>query len=184
MLRTWIILNLLLIPTAQSSRLHPTVPEWAQKEMDDVIASEEAKKKLKKHEGLSLKAYQDVAGVWTVGYGVTGMVEGTKIGPSTKISPEMAEALLEARVAEVADQVTRAVKVPLTQPQFDALVSLVYNIGITQFSRSTLLKKLNKKDYQGAAEQFPRWKYAGGKESIGLLKRRMQEMALFTGKIS
>jgi hypothetical protein len=71
------------------------------------------------------------------------------------------------------------VKVPLTQNQFDALVSLVYNIGQTAFSNSTLLKKLNAKDYQGAADQFLRWNKGGGKVMKGLVRRREAERALF-----
>lgn len=72
--------------------------------------------------------------------------------------------------------------VPLSQNQFDALVSLVYNIGETAFSNSTLLKKLNAKDYQGAADQFPRWNKGGGQVLKGLVRRRADERDLFLKK--
>ncbi len=75
--------------------------------------------------------------------------------------------------------VNTAVKVPINQNQFDALVSLTYNIGIGAFKDSTLLKKLNVKDYKGAAEQFPRWNRGGGRVLNGLVKRRKIEMELF-----
>jgi len=176
-------LALLLTIAPTQARTKAKIPDWAIEELqDEVNASEDAKKRLKAHEGLSLTSYKDVAGIWTIGYGITGLLDGTKIGPKTKITKEQAEALLEARVAEFAEGVTKAVKVPLAQHQFDALVSLSYNIGMGAFLKSTLLKKLNAKDYKGAAEQFPRWKYAGGKESLGLLRRRMQERALFLGE--
>jgi lysozyme len=178
-----IALALLLVIAPTQAKTKAKVPTWAIEELqDDVNASEDAKKRLRAHEGLSLTSYKDIAGIWTVGYGLTGSVNGTKVGPTTKISKEQAEALLEAKVAEFAEGVTKAVKVPLEQHQFDALVSLAYNIGMGAFLKSTLLKRLNAKDYKGAAEQFPRWKYAGGKESLGLLKRRMQEKALFLGE--
>lgn len=174
---------LLLTIAPTQARTKAKIPDWAIEELqDEVNASEDAKKRLKAHEGLSLTSYKDVAGIWTVGYGITGLLDGTKIGPKTKITKEQAEALLEARVAEFAEGVTKAVKVPLAQHQFDALVSLAYNIGMGAFLKSTLLKRLNAKDYKGAAEQFLRWKYAGGKESLGLLRRRMQEKALFLGE--
>lgn len=78
--------------------------------------------------------------------------------------------------------VNKLVEVPLSQNQFDALVSLTYNIGQTAFSNSTLLKKLNAKDYQGAADQFLRWNKGGGKVMKGLVRRREAERALFLKK--
>lgn len=71
------------------------------------------------------------------------------------------------------------VKVPLTQNQYDALVSLVFNIGRGSFARSSLLKKLNAGDMTGAAQEFPRWVYAKGKKLPGLITRRNDEMELF-----
>lgn len=138
-------------------------------------ASSEGRQRLQAFEGLRLAAYKDEGGVWTVGYGHTG----SQVGPRTKITREQAEKLLEGRLEEVAASVTALVKVPVSQAQFDALVSLTYNIGAGAFKRSTLLRKLNAGDYAGAAEQFMRWRYVRGVESMGLLKRRKAERDLF-----
>ena len=80
------------------------------------------------------------------------------------------------------DAVKRLVNVPLTQGQFDALVSLTFNIGVAQFQKSTLLRKLNAGDLAGAAEEFLRWNKAGGKVAEGLVRRRVAEKGRFVGK--
>lgn len=100
---------------------------------------------IKEHEGLRLVAYLDSVGVWTIGYGDTGpdVVKGLTI------TKGQAEERLRKRLVEFEGYVNRAVKVKLTQNQFDALVSLVYNIGPTNFNSSTLLRKLNAGDYVG-----------------------------------
>lgn len=74
---------------------------------------------------------------------------------------------------------SKYVKVKLTQNQFDALVSFVYNVGVGAFRTSTLLRKLNNGDYVGAAAEFKRWKFGGGKELPGLVRRRKAEEQLF-----
>ena len=96
-----------------------------------------------------------------------------------KITKEKAEELLRQDVAWVEEALKKYVKVSINQNQFDALASLVFNIGETNFAGSTLLKKLNQSDYAGAADQFPRWKYQKGIELAGLVKRRAQERSLF-----
>ncbi|SPF82136.1 Phage lysin (EC 3.2.1.17)  len=134
---------------------------------------------IKEHEGLRLKAYLDSVGVWTIGYGDTGpdVVKGLVI------TKEQAEERLRKRLVEFEGCVNRAVKVKLTQNQFDALVSLVYNIGPTNFNSSTLLRKLNAGDYAGAADQFLVWNKGrvGGKLVVidGLANRRKAERQLF-----
>lgn len=134
---------------------------------------------IKEHEGLRLVAYLDSVGVWTIGYGDTGpdVVKGLVI---TKAE---AEERLRKRLVEFEGYVNRAVKVKLTQNQFDALVSLVYNIGPTNFNSSTLLRKLNAGDYAGAADQFLVWNKGrvGGKLQVidGLTNRRKKERQLF-----
>ena len=131
------------------------------------------------HEGLRLVAYLDSVGVWTIGYGDTGpdVVKGLTI---TKVQ---AEERLRKRLREFEGYVNRAVKVKLTQNQFDALVSLVYNIGPTNFNASTLLRKLNASDYVGAADQFLVWNKGrvDGKLVVinGLTNRRHEERELF-----
>ena len=80
---------------------------------------------------------------------------------------------------DFADKIFPSIKVKVTQSQFDAMVSLAYNIGAGAFLKSTLLKKVNAGDFAGAGEQFLRWNKAGGKEVLGLTKRREREKQLF-----
>lgn len=132
---------------------------------------------IKSFEGLRLSAYKCPADVWTIGYGTTAGVK-----PGQAITKERAEELLREDVARFEAQVLRLVKVPLTQGQFDALTSFVYNLGAGNLSNSTLLRVLNAGDYSGAAAQFDRWDKAGGKVLPGLVRRRAAERALFEGK--
>lgn len=136
------------------------------------------KQAIKTAEGLRLTAYLDTGGVWTIGYGHTGgdVREGLTIPLSE------AERLLtrDLRVAE--GHVNDAVKVKLTQNQFDALVSFVYNVGGGAFRSSTLLKLLNAGDYDGAANQLPRWNKDNGRVVNGLTNRRREERELFLRK--
>lgn len=120
-------------------------------------------------EGLRLKAYKDTKGIWTVGVGHTGpeVVEGLVI------TKEKAHELFQKDVTWAEDAVN-AVKVPLSQNQFDALVSFVFNVGAGAFKRSTMLKMLKAGDYVGAAKQFDRWVIP-----IEITSRRMSEKAQF-----
>jgi len=131
---------------------------------------------IKSFEGLRLAAYQDSVGVWTIGYGHTGTAR-----PGQRITEQQAEALLREDVASFEQCVMRAVKAPLDQHQFDALVSFAFNLGCGALSRSTLLKKLNGLDYSGAADEIPRWNRAGGNVLRGLVRRRAAERDLFLG---
>ncbi|QVJ12736.1 lysozyme R [Pseudomonas phage PSA11] len=137
---------------------------------------------IKEHEGLRLVAYLDSVGVWTIGYGDTGpdVVKGLTI------TKEEAEKRLRKRLVEFEGYVNTYVKVTLKQHQFDALVSLVYNIGPTNFKTSTLLKKLNAGDYIGAADQFLVWNKGrvDGKLVVikGLANRRAKERKQFIGE--
>ena len=136
---------------------------------------------IKEAEGLRLKPYQDVAGFWTIGYGHK-IIEGDPFYPEgdiKQITNAQAFGLLASDVGKAERAVNNLVKVPLTQNQFDALVSFVFNLGTGNFKKSTLLKKLNESDYEGAAEQLPRWRFAGGREWEGLINRRNKEKALF-----
>ena len=128
-------------------------------------------------EGLRLKAYDDGVGVWTIGYGTT-VINGTKVKKGDTCTVEQAKSYMANDLKQFESAVNQ-VKVPLNQNQYDALVSLAYNIGVSAFLNSTLLKKLNAKDYKGAAEQFPRWNRAGGKVMRGLTNRRAKERKLF-----
>lgn len=134
---------------------------------------------IKKFEGCKLTAYQDSVGVWTIGYGWTQPVDGKPIRAGMTIKQEAAERLLKTGLVSYESDVSRLVKVGLTQGQFDALVSFTYNLGARSLSTSTLLRKLNSGDYAGAADEFLRWNKAGGKVLNGLTRRREAERALF-----
>ena len=130
-------------------------------------------------EGCYLVAYKCPAGIWTVGYGHTSAMGNLTVTSITKLTEAQAIKLLQTDLLVVDNQVNHFVTVPLTQGQFDALVSFVFNIGIENFRKSTLLKKLNKGDYEGASQELPRWNHGGGRVLPGLTKRRHAEMALF-----
>ena len=134
---------------------------------------------IKQFEGCRLTAYQDSVGVWTIGYGWTQPVDGKPIRAWMTIKQETAERLLKTGLVSYESDVSRLVKVGLTQGQFDALVSFTYNLGARSLSTSTLLRKLNAGDYAGAADEFLRWNKAGGKVLNGLTRRREAERALF-----
>ena len=134
---------------------------------------------IKQFEGCKLTAYQDSVGVWTIGYGWTQPVDGKPIRAGMTIKQETAERLLKTGLVSYDSDVSRLVKVGLTQGQFDALVSFTYNLGARSLSTSTLLRKLNAGDYAGAADEFLRWNQAGGKVLNGLSRRREAERALF-----
>lgn len=132
---------------------------------------------IKSFEGLRLKAYQDAVGVWTIGYGTT---RGVK--PGQGISEAQAEALLKTDLNRFERDVSQAVRVPINDNQFAALVSFTYNVGSGALRSSTLLRKLNRRDIYGAANEFPRWNRAGGRVLAGLTRRRNAERALFLGQ--
>lgn len=134
---------------------------------------------IKEFEGCKLTAYQDSVGVWTIGYGWTQPVDGKPVRAGMTIKQETAERLLKTGLVSYESDVSRLVKVGLTQGQFDALVSFTYNLGARSLSTSTLLRKLNASDYAGAADEFLRWNKAGGKVLNGLTRRREAERALF-----
>lgn len=134
---------------------------------------------IKQFEGCKLTAYQDSVGVWTIGYGWTQPVDGKPIRAGVTIKQETAERLLKTGLVSYERDVSRLVKVGMTQGQFDALVSFTYNLGARSLSTSTLLRKLNAGDYAGAADEFLRWNKAGGKVLNGLTRRREAERALF-----
>ena len=110
--------------------------------------SEQGIKLIKDFEGLRLTAYRDVAGVWTIGYGSIRYHDGKPVKPGDKLADEtQASALFSNTLGQYEDAVNSYIQPPLTQNQFDALVSLAYNEGTYALKASTLLKKLNEKDY-------------------------------------
>ena len=132
---------------------------------------------IKQFEGYSSKAYPDPAtggAPWTIGYGTT---KGVK--PGMVITAEQAEKMLRDDVAKFESGVSSLVTAPTTQGQFDAMVSLAYNIGLGNFGKSTLLKKHNARCYTCAADQFRVWNRANGKVMNGLTKRRAAERQVY-----
>ena len=132
---------------------------------------------IEKEEGLRLDSYPDPAtgaDPWTIGFGHTGSIKR-----GDKITVEQAREYLQADLKRVEDCINSTVIVLLTQGQFDALCSLIFNIGIGAFRNSTLLRKLNASDYQGAAAQFGVWIKAGGIDYPPLVARRARERAVY-----
>jgi lysozyme len=126
-------------------------------------------------EGDRLAAYYCPAGILTIGVGHTG----PDVKHGMKITQAQSDALLAADLAKFEKAVARNVKVPLTQNQFDALVSFTYNLGEGNLRSSTLLKRVNAGDFTAAAAEFSKWDKAGGRVLAGLTKRRAAEAALF-----
>ena len=131
---------------------------------------------IQKFEGCELEAYQCSAGVWTIGYGHTkDVIKGMTI------TKEEAEQMLVDELHEYENYINEYVTVALSQNQFDALVSWVYNLGPANLKASTMLKVLNKGQYEEVPAQMKRWNKAGGKVLEGLIRRREAEACLFKG---
>lgn len=131
-------------------------------------------------EGTRLKAYDDGTGKWTIATGTIRYPDGTPVKKGDVITQQKADECLAFDLKRTEDGVNRLVKVPLTQNQFDALVSFTFNLGIRNLSESTLLKKLNAKDYKGASNEFPRWNNSPNpKLKDSLTARRIREQKVF-----
>jgi lysozyme len=142
-----------------------------------MIPSPAAVALVQRFEGLRLEPYCCSGGRWTIGYGHTSGI--TPLTPA--ITPEAARNLLADDLAGVALAVENLLTVPVTQGQFDALVSFAFNCGSGALARSTLLRLLNQGDATGAAQQFSRWDKAKGMPLEGLARRRAAERAMFEG---
>ena len=138
---------------------------------------------LAKLEGLELKAYKCSANVWTIGLGNTFYEDGSKVKEGDKITKEQAYHLFYLIAAKFEKAINQNVKKEITQNQFNSLFCLIYNIGISGFKSSTLLKlvNINPKD-ANIAKQFLRWNKAGGNVIAGLTNRRIIESALYFKK--
>jgi len=128
-------------------------------------------------EGARLKAYRDAVGIWTIGVGHTAAAGAPVPVAGMTITPSQSDQILSHDLAKFEAAVSGAVHVPLADHEFDALVSLAFNIGDEAFARSTLVRKLNAGDRAGAAEAFLMWANAGGKPI--LLGRRKAERKQF-----
>jgi len=148
-------------------------------------ASQDLYDLIKEAEGLRLKAYNCSAGVLTIGFGTTNATGLIDIKPDTTITKAQAEILLSKYVAQMENLVNGAVKVPLKQSQFDALVHFAYNLDPAAFKKSTLIKQLNKGNYDAVPSELMKWVMITDKNgkkvrSKGLVNRRTKEVALWS----
>ena len=141
-----------------------------------MTTSPNGRKFIEDMEGVRLKAYQDGGGVWTIGY---GHILGVKSGDICSFDQADQWLTADLAVAETAVGNPNIVTHPLTQNQFDALISFTFNLGVGAFEHSTLLRLLNGGDVNGAANQFLLWIHIKGVVNPGLLNRRTAERALF-----
>lgn len=131
---------------------------------------------IQEFEGLRLKAYRDQRGVWTIGYGATG----PSISARTTWTKEQADERFIQDAEEREMQLTKYLgTTPTTQNQFDALMSLAYNIGMGALHGSTVLRKHLAEDYKGAADAFLSWNKVNGRVDPGLVRRRHEERDLY-----
>jgi lysozyme len=136
---------------------------------------------IKKYEGFKTMPYKDIVGKLTVGYGHL-VIAGDGIVAGSPITMGQATSLLIDDLNKAESAINYAVKVQLTQNQFDALVSFVYNLGTGAFAMSTLLKLINSGKFEDASKQFVLWDHAGKVEVEGLKRRRLEEATLFMEK--
>jgi lysozyme len=174
------LIDALKFSLAKTYHIHPS-----DKQQPDVVERKASKhingegfKLLTAFEGCELTAYDDGGGVCTIGYGHTG----DDVYPELTISQTEAERLLSGDLEKFESYVEDAVEVQLNDNQFSALVCFCFNVGPGGFGGSTLLRLLNNGNYQGAANQFPRWNKVNGEPWLGLTRRRLAERALFLGK--
>lgn len=154
-------------------------PAPAPVELKPVAMSADGLAILQYFESCRLEAYWDADGrVWTIGWGDTGphVVQGLRITQA-----EADERLQRRLTREFVPGVLAALTRPATQAQLDAMVDLAYNVGVSDFQGSTLVRLFNAGDHNAAAEQFPRWNRSGGKVLLGLRRRRAADRARFLG---
>ena len=128
-----------------------------------------------KNEGTRLKAYRDTGGVWTIGVGHTGK----HVHKGMTITQARVDELLAIDIVHAENAVNHYVKKPVTQGQFDALVDFVFNLGAGALHGSTLLKKFNRGDFVGAANEFKYWCHVNHKKNEGVLARRLRDKKVF-----
>lgn len=141
-------------------------------------------KLIQSFESCKLEAYVCPAGIVTIGWGTT-VIDGELIKLGTKITQEQADYYFQKDLESFENSVNSLLKVKIPQPLFDAIISLVYNIGVANFKRSTLLKLVNAKKFAEAAEQFLSWNKARDSKGRlrplnGLTRRRLEEKKLYT----
>lgn len=130
---------------------------------------------IQEHEGLRTSAYLDPVGIPTICYGHTG----PEVRLGLKYTVAQCDDILKQDIAKHRAGLSKCVRVPLNQNQWDGLTSFAFNVGVSRACGSTLVKKVNQQDFAGAAAEFPKWKYAGGRVLPGLVRRRADEAELF-----
>ncbi len=137
---------------------------------------------IKLYEGYSSSPYLCPAQHWTIGYGAIWGMDDTRVKKDhPDINEDQADYLLRRDVKKSEMAVLRHIRVPLEDGQFNALCSFVFNLGSGALQSSTLRRKINRGDYIGAANEFPRWVFAGGRKLKGLIRRREHERLMFIG---
>jgi lysozyme len=135
---------------------------------------------IKQYEGCKLTAYQDIVGVWTIGYGTTAMADvGIVPAKGMTITQDRAEDLLRQGIDKFAAKVDELITAKVNQNERGAIICLAYNIGCGALSKSTVLRELNAGNKDRAAAAFKMWNKAGGEVVQGLVNRRNAEVTLF-----
>ena len=136
---------------------------------------------IKKYEGFRSKAYKDICGVKTIGYGTTFYPDGTRVKfGDPELTEEQATEILKENLKFFSRFVDSSTRDDITQNMFDALVSFTYNLGVGALRKSTLLRKVNSNPHNSTiAKEFMRWTHAGGVELPGLVRRRREESELY-----
>ena len=143
------------------------------------MSDENRRNLLQRFEGCRLKAYRCPAGILTIGYGHTSAAGDPQVYETMVITQDRAEQILARDLAKFERAVEACVTVPLEQNQFDVLVDFDYNAGVGALQKSTLLKKVNAQDFDAVPAELMKWTKAGGKELLGLVKRRQAECAVW-----
>jgi len=135
---------------------------------------------IKSFEGWSSDPYLCPANRWTIGYGSTWDIRGRSVtSDHPNITKDEGEDLLRQEVHHIEGAVKRLIKTSLTVNQFSAICSWGFNVGSGNVQNSTLRMLLNRQNYEGAANEFPKWRKAGGRVLKGLVRRRIAEKTLF-----
>jgi lysozyme len=134
---------------------------------------------IREFEGFRETAYRDATGIWTIGFGHTSAAGKPEVTPDMTVTRARGEVILRNDVAMFVDGVTELLRVPLSDAQFSALVSFAYNVGITNFARSSVLACVNARDFDNVSRRLGLWVKAGNRTLPGLIRRRAAEAALF-----
>ena len=164
-------------PTAEKDRTTANIATLAHpKPAAEAIAL------IKEFEGFESQAYVDTNGMPVIGYGLS-QIAGQPVQIGDRISPQQADLALNAHLQEIYRELDRIIQVRLNDRQLSAIASIAFNVGINSIERSTLVKKVNAKDYLGAANEFLRWNKANVRGRLvqlpGLTRRRQAERELF-----